>query len=135
MIHIRNITLESDVRNGRKAEVLGKVAPSRIDGVDQILFERPGPALDLLFATDGARHRLVLFEPQQSLDGLTTGESVGMLLAMLVDALHKLGRDAGVECALRRPHQQINARLPHPAREEGDPRGLPDLLRGAAHGL
>ena len=94
-----------------EAEILGKIAPGRIDRMDQIVLPRARPAFDALLADYGLLHRLVRLEPDEPLDSVMLSEPANSARAMLVDAAQKVGRHTRIQCRMRRSREHVNARL------------------------
>jgi len=72
------------------------------------------------------------FEPDEPLDPIFLRVAIKGLGAMLMDALDEIGGDAGVEGAVRRPREDIDAGIAFHRRIErqGRPRVKPGVTMG-----
>ena len=78
-----------------KPQIARQVPPSRIACLNQIDLPLPAPRLDPLFARDGGLHRVEHLEMDEGLDAVAAGEAFEGVAAMLRDARHQVGCDAG----------------------------------------
>jgi hypothetical protein len=71
------------------------------------------------------------FEPDETLDFIVLGVTCEASFAMLVDALDEVRRDPGVERAMRRTRENIDAgmALHHPMKRQGGSRVKPGMTR------
>ena len=99
-------------RHRWKAEVLGEIAPRRIDRMNEVVLPRSRPALNSLFARNRLVHRFVDFEPDKALDPVSLGEAAHHAFAMLPDTARQVRSYARVQRAVRRSREQVDTRLP-----------------------
>lgn len=79
-------------RNSRK-----KIIPAGIILFYEANLPRSIPALDLFFAGDGRVNIMMKFVPDEPVDAVLPGKSVGVFVSVLPNAFWKIARYAGVE--------------------------------------
>ena len=99
-------------RQRLKSEILGKIAPRRIVGVNEIVLPRARPSLDPLLAENGRVHLFVKLKPDEPLDPVLPRETAHRPVAVLPDARGQVRGHAGIERAVGRLRQDVDARLP-----------------------
>ncbi len=97
--------------DGRQAQPYRQIGPMRIDVIDKIDLPRTVPVFQLLFAGYGAGHIAQHFKMNQLVHTMLGGKSIRMRIAVLIHALHQIGRDADINRAIMLARQHIDARL------------------------
>jgi hypothetical protein len=95
-----------------EAEAERKVDPLRVLALDQVAFPLAPPVLELLLARDGRAHILEHLVADEAVDAMIPGEAVDDPLAMLVEPLHQVRRNANVQRAGFPRCEDVDARLP-----------------------
>ena len=96
---------------GRETQFLSQIAPFRVRCLDQVGLPLALPVLDLLLARDRGVHRPGELEPDERFDAIAFGEAVETAVAVLDGALDQVRGDAGVERAVGRAGDYIDAGL------------------------
>jgi hypothetical protein len=83
----------------------------RIDVIDKINLPWPMPVFQLLFAGYGTVHIAQHLRMNQPMHTIFGSKSVRMLIAVLIHALHQIGRHADIDRAVMPARQHIDAGL------------------------
>jgi|GEM_PF-1812744 len=114
----KNVTPEclnpgTESSKGASNNVVVQIAPLRIHGFDERKFPGAAPFLDCFLASNGRRHRLVWFEPDQGMNTVFLGKTFHEVVLVLPNALNKVGSYARVERAVSATGKDIDAWLLH----------------------
>ncbi len=102
----------SRCHNWRQPEGYGEIIPSGIIALDQIHLPLPRPFFDAFLTSDSSIHGARSLEPNETLDGVTFGETTQCAISVLNNTGKYVRRDTGVQYAVETTGKNVHGRQP-----------------------